>query len=102
MVHMQHMRLSKRIACIMATVAIGLSGALIATTAVQASPTQNAQQAANTNSDVQVIAFQQTWNSIANECTDVYGPEGVGYVEISPATETITGTGLPDPSISDV
>ncbi|WP_188355659.1 type I pullulanase [Galliscardovia ingluviei] len=76
----------------MATVAIGLSGALIATTAVQASPTQNAQQAANTNSDVQVIAFQQTWNSIANECTDVYGPEGVGYVEISPATETITGT----------
>lgn len=42
--------------------------------------------------DVEVIAFQQSWNSIAQECTDVYGPEGVAYVEVSPPQETITGT----------
>ena len=34
--------------------------------------------------DVQVIAFQQTWNTIAKECTNTYGPEGVAYVEVSP------------------
>ncbi|MUH59058.1 alpha-amylase family glycosyl hydrolase [Bifidobacterium canis] len=42
--------------------------------------------------DVQVIAFQQTWNSIAKECTNTYGPEGVAYVEISPPQESIKGT----------
>lgn len=42
--------------------------------------------------DVQVIAFQQTWNTIAQECEDTYGPEGVAYVEISPPQETIQGT----------
>ena len=44
------------------------------------------------NSDVQVIAFQQTWNTIAKECTDTYGPEGVGYVEVSPPQESIQGS----------
>ncbi|BAR06299.1 pullulanase [Scardovia inopinata] len=47
--------------------------------------------AATTNRNVTVIAFQQNWNSIAKECTDTYGPEGVGYVEISPPQETIKG-----------
>ena len=36
---------------------------------------------ASTVKDVQVIAFQQTWNTIAKECTNTYGPEGVAYVE---------------------
>lgn len=44
------------------------------------------------NSDVQVIAFQQTWNTIAQECKDTYGPEGVGYVEVSPPQESIKGS----------
>ncbi|MFK3575392.1 type I pullulanase [Bifidobacterium thermacidophilum] len=44
------------------------------------------------NSDVQVIAFQQTWNTIAKECKDTYGPEGVGYVEVSPPQESIKGS----------
>ncbi|MEE1296243.1 MAG: alpha-amylase family protein [Bifidobacterium sp.] len=42
--------------------------------------------------DVEVIAFQQPWNSIAKECTETYGPEGVAYVEVSPPQETIQGT----------
>ncbi|MCH9277140.1 type I pullulanase [Bifidobacterium amazonense] len=42
--------------------------------------------------DVIVIAFQTNWNSVANECTEVYGPEGVGYVQISPPLETVQGT----------
>ncbi|OZG63731.1 Amylopullulanase [Bifidobacterium hapali] len=29
--------------------------------------------------DVIAIAFQINWNSVAKECTEVYGPEGVGY-----------------------
>lgn len=41
---------------------------------------------------MQVIAFQQTWNTIAKECTETYGPEGVGYVEVSPPQESIQGT----------
>lgn len=44
------------------------------------------------NGDVVVIAFQQNWNSVAQECTDVLGPEGVGYVEVSPPQESIPGT----------
>lgn len=44
------------------------------------------------NSDVQVIAFQQTWNTIAKECKDTYGHEGVGYVEVSPPQESIKGS----------
>ena len=39
---------------------------------------------ANPQSDVTVIAFQQSWNTIAQECQETYGPEGVGYVQISP------------------
>lgn len=39
-----------------------------------------------------VIAFQQTWNTIAKECTETYGPEDVGYVEVSPPQESIQGT----------
>ena len=40
---------------------------------------------ANQQKDVQVIAFQQTWNTIAKECTNTYGPEGVAYVEVGVA-----------------
>ncbi len=77
---------------VVATVAMGLVGALIPVTNARASVTADAQAAANSRSDVQVIAFQQTWNTIAQACTTTYGPEGVGYVETSPVTETIPGT----------
>ena len=47
---------------------------------------------ASASKDVIAIAFQTNWNSVAKECTEVYGPEGVGYVQVSPAAETIQGS----------
>lgn len=42
--------------------------------------------------DVTVIAFQQNWRTVAKECTNTYGPEGVKYVQISPPQESVQGT----------
>lgn len=42
--------------------------------------------------DVTVIAFQQNWKTVAEECTSTYGPEGVKYVQISPPQESVQGT----------
>ena len=39
-----------------------------------------------------VTAFQQNWNSIAKECEQTYGPEGVKYVQVSPPNEHVKGT----------
>jgi len=41
--------------------------------------------------DVIIQMFQWNWDSIAQECTDFIGPAGYGYVQVSPAQETITG-----------
>ena len=48
--------------------------------------------AAEQRGDVIVIAFQTNWNSVARECVETYGPEGVGFVQVSPPHESITGT----------
>ena len=48
--------------------------------------------AAEQRGDVIVIAFQTNWNSVARECAETYGPEGVGFVQVSPPQESITGT----------
>ncbi|ETY71443.1 pullulanase [Bifidobacterium moukalabense DSM 27321] len=74
-------------------VAIGVAiamacAALVAPTLAQAQP----EARTSAKKDVQVIAFQQSWNTIAKECTDTYGPEGVAYVEVSPPQESIQGT----------
>ena len=42
--------------------------------------------------DVTVIAFQQNWKTVGEECTNTYGPEGVKYVQISPPQESVQGT----------
>ena len=42
--------------------------------------------------DVTVIAFQQNWKTVAEECMNTYGPEGVKYVQISPPQESVQGT----------
>ena len=42
--------------------------------------------------DVTMIAFQQSWKTIGDECTKTYGPEGVKYVQISPPQESVQGT----------
>ncbi|KXA21498.1 hypothetical protein HMPREF3208_00593, partial [Gardnerella vaginalis] len=39
-----------------------------------------------------VTAFQQNWKSIAKECKQTYGPEGVKYVQVSPPEDHIKGT----------
>uniref|UniRef100_UPI003D7239CF alpha-amylase family glycosyl hydrolase n=1 Tax=Gardnerella swidsinskii TaxID=2792979 RepID=UPI003D7239CF len=39
-----------------------------------------------------VTAFQQNWKSIAKECEQTYGPEGVKYVQVSPPQDHIKGT----------
>lgn len=42
--------------------------------------------------DVTMIAFQQSWKTIGDECKETYGPEGVKYVQVSPPQESIQGT----------
>ncbi|WP_125981487.1 InlB B-repeat-containing protein [Bifidobacterium goeldii] len=71
-------------------------GATVATThtalADKTDASEYATQAAQSGTkDVTVIAFQQSWNTIAKECKATYGPEGVGYVQISPPEESIQG-----------
>ncbi|PWW54884.1 alpha-amylase [Actinokineospora spheciospongiae] len=41
--------------------------------------------------DVTATLFEWRYDSVARECRDVLGPEGYGYVEVSPATEHIRG-----------
>ena len=92
-------------AAVCAAMVLG-SGALVLPSIAQAGDTSDPSGSSSTtssnvsaanaadwvNSDVQVIAFQQTWNTIAQECKDTYGPEGVGYVEVSPPQESIKGS----------
>ena len=47
---------------------------------------------ASYRSDVIVTMFQANWKSVAKECTDTLGPEGVAYVQVSPPQESIKGT----------
>ncbi len=91
-------RTARKAVSALAAAALCCTGAIAS--ALIAAPTANAAPKdyhANTSdfapdSDVVVIAFQQNWNSIAKECTDVLGPEGVGYVEVSPPMEEIPGS----------
>ena len=72
---------------------VGLVGIVPQAQATMPANTATASGAASTtNRNVTVIAFQQNWKSIARECTETYGPEGVGYVEISPPSESIKGS----------
>lgn len=79
-------------------IAMGAVAAMMCATFTAAPPalaqsdTMSTDTSVSTVKDVQVIAFQQTWNAIAKECTNTYGPEGVAYVEVSPPQESIQGT----------
>ena len=42
--------------------------------------------------DVTATLFQWSFSSVAKECTDVLGPKGYGWVEVSPAQEHILGS----------
>ncbi|USX54017.1 alpha-amylase family protein [Lentzea sp. HUAS12] len=41
--------------------------------------------------DVTATLFQWPFARVASECTNVLGPKGYGYVEVSPATEHVQG-----------
>jgi len=47
---------------------------------------------ANGHGDVILNLFQWNWKSVAAECTSTIGPEGFGYVQVSPPEEHIRGT----------
>ncbi|MGC5165727.1 carbohydrate-binding module family 20 domain-containing protein [Luteimicrobium sp. DT211] len=55
----------------------------IATTTV--APT--AQATAPGAKNVTAVLFQWPWTSVARECTDSLGPDGYGYVQVSPPTD---------------
>lgn len=89
--------LARRVA--VSSIAISMFAALaaVAPESAVADSTQSTAQTASTQTassthDVIAIAFQYNWNSVASECAQVYGPEGVGYVEVSPPQESITGS----------
>lgn len=42
--------------------------------------------------DVTATLFQWPFSRVATECTNVLGPKGYGFVEVSPATEHIRGS----------
>lgn len=77
----------------------GIAVAMSATTLValpasadEAEANAQARTSVGAPGDVIAIAFQTNWNSVAKECTEAYGPEGVGYVQVFPPMESIQGT----------
>ncbi|KAG8721907.1 hypothetical protein FRC09_007153 [Ceratobasidium sp. 395] len=46
----------------------------------------------STPKKVIVQMFQWTWDSVAAECTNFLGPAGYGFVQVSPASEHVTGS----------
>lgn len=100
------MIIQRRISTIRKLAAIGIMTAMAVTAlalpsqAVPTSGTGNSQTIAQPvdsasaigGDDVVVIAFQQNWRSVARQCTQVYGPEGVGHVQVSPPQESVVGS----------
>jgi alpha-amylase len=72
-----------------------VAAALVATVFTGAGPAA----AASTPPRGDVIAnlFEWNWNSVANECTTVLGPNGYGGVQVAPPQESVTlaGSGHP-------
>ncbi|OMI36721.1 carbohydrate-binding module family 20 domain-containing protein [Streptomyces sparsogenes] len=64
-----------------------LAGAAVAVTA----PTP-AQASAPGGKDVTAVMFEWNFASVAKACTDELGPDGYGYVQVSPPNEHIQGT----------
>ncbi|MEU1785227.1 carbohydrate-binding module family 20 domain-containing protein [Streptomyces sparsogenes] len=64
-----------------------LAGAAVAVTA----PTP-AQASAPGGKDVTAVMFEWNFKSVAKACTDELGPDGYGYVQVSPPNEHIQGS----------
>ncbi|WP_084618062.1 carbohydrate binding domain-containing protein [Jonesia quinghaiensis] len=78
-------KLVKRATGLLGCLALALAAVVVPSSSAQAGPPQR------NDSDVISNMFQWTWNSIARECTQVLGPAGYGYVQVSPPQEHIRG-----------
>lgn len=89
-----HRHLASKIVSMIAASAMLITGFAVVGNASASSESSNSQSSNLTlnRKGVIVTAFQQTWNSIAQECKTTYGPEGVKYVQVSPPNEHVKGT----------
>lgn len=75
----------------MARRAPALALALVAGAAVLVAPGSPAQAAPPGEKDVTAVLFEWRFDSVAKACTDSLGPDGYGYVQVSPPQEHIQG-----------
>ncbi|OII66546.1 carbohydrate binding domain-containing protein, partial [Streptomyces sp. CC77] len=77
-----------------ATAGLAGAGLLLGLATALAAPAPAAVAAPNDNGNKRVTAVLFEWNfdSIARECTRTLGPEGYGYVQVSPPQERIQGS----------
>jgi alpha-amylase len=69
----------------------GALAVLVAATGLVAAVQQQAQATPPGTKDVTATLFEWNYASVAHACTTQLGPEGYGFVEVSPATEQIQG-----------
>jgi len=62
-----------------------LASSLVGVAATTVAPA--AQATAPGTKNVTAVLFQWPWTSVARECTDSLGPDGYGYVQVSPPTD---------------
>lgn len=88
-----HRHLASKIVSMIAASAMLITGFAVVGNASASSKSSNPQSSNLTlnRKGVIVTAFQQNWKSIAQECTNTYGPEGVKYVQVSPPNEHVKG-----------
>ena len=95
MSHRRHF--ASKMVAVVASVAMLVTGfaVTISANAVTSGESSNSKETSSNvtlkSKGVIVTAFQQNWNSIAKECEQTYGPEGVKYVQISPSQDHIKG-----------
>lgn len=75
----------------MARRAPALALALVAGAAALVAPGSPAQAAPPGEKDVTAVLFEWRFDSVAKACTDSLGPDGYGYVQVSPPQEHIQG-----------
>lgn len=75
----------------MARRAPSLALALVAGAAALVAPGSAAQAAPPGEKDVTAVLFEWRFDSVARACTDSLGPDGYGYVQVSPPQEHIQG-----------
>jgi alpha-amylase len=85
------MRPFAKISSLIAIAALAVTG-LAASPAQADGPTVPVPNKTITGASVGIQLFLWNWDSIAKECTNVLGPEGIDWVQISPPQEHINGS----------